>query len=224
MFFDDRNGSVLTLYQCKTSKSVVLFSTNEESVHIPNNYNKNNKCIENIKRKPNTILSYNSTKCGVDTVDQMAKLYSVKAPTRRWPIQVWYNIVNLAVINSWILYKQAKKSNISRHNFIIKLIEEIFSYVKAPWTTESPRTPNSQLVSSPSLTLQTPRLDRNLSGAKKRRLFEDKETPKYCQIRKCNNNKCLEDFFCSNCNKASCGKCVSEKVKVFICKNCKSES
>ena len=77
------------------------------------------------KFKPNTVLDYNSTKCGVDSVDQMTRCYNVKSSTRRWPVQVFYNIINLSSINSWVLFKLVNKSKISRREFIEKLINEI---------------------------------------------------------------------------------------------------
>ena len=40
---------------------------------------------ENAKKKLDSVLFYNRTKVGVDVVDQMARLYSVKAPTRNDP-------------------------------------------------------------------------------------------------------------------------------------------
>ena len=48
---------------------------------------------------------FNKTKCGVDVTDQMARQYSVKAGTRRWPVAVFYNILDLAGINAFVLYK-----------------------------------------------------------------------------------------------------------------------
>ena len=39
-------------------------------------------------------------------VDQMARKYSVKASGRRRPVHVFYNVLDLAAINSWILYKE----------------------------------------------------------------------------------------------------------------------
>ena len=71
------------------------------------------------------IEDYNKKKVGVDCVDKMAREYSVKAPTRRWPVQVFYNFINLSIINSWILYKKSNFSDISRRDFIKKLIREI---------------------------------------------------------------------------------------------------
>ena len=49
---------------------------------------------------------YNKTKCAVDVAGQMARQYSVKADTRQWPVAIFYNILNLAGINAFVLYKK----------------------------------------------------------------------------------------------------------------------
>ena len=54
------------------------------------------------KSKPETVNFYNSTKFGVDVVDQMARKYTVNAASRRWPVQFFYNILDLAAINAHI--------------------------------------------------------------------------------------------------------------------------
>ncbi|GFV84494.1 hypothetical protein TNCV_2481081, partial [Trichonephila clavipes] len=41
-----------------------------------------------------------------DIANQMARKYSVKAGSRRWPVYVFYNILDLAENNSWILYQE----------------------------------------------------------------------------------------------------------------------
>ena len=102
-----------------------------------------------LKRKTNVIDDYNKNKVGVDNVDQMTKFYSVKAPTRRWPMQVYYKLINIACINSWILFKEINKSRISRRDFLIKLItlkllEEIRENYSKRSTHSTPQTPKSQ--------------------------------------------------------------------------------
>ena len=57
-----------------------------------------------IKGKPEVIAFYNSTKGGVDTADQMLRGYSVKRMTRRWPMVVFYNMVDVSALNATILY------------------------------------------------------------------------------------------------------------------------
>ena len=94
----------LTVYQAKTAKNVLLLSTMHSTVDIG----------DDRKSKPETVTFYNSTKFGVDVVDQMARKYTVNAASRRWPVQFFYNILDLAAINAHILYKLVTGSKISR--------------------------------------------------------------------------------------------------------------
>ena len=83
------------------------------------------KISDNAKKAPETVSCYNETKCGVDIVDQMAKKYTVRSGTRRWPVHSFQNTLDLAAINTWILYKELTKENIARREFIHKLAEEL---------------------------------------------------------------------------------------------------
>ena len=60
----------------------------------------------NEKKKPEMILFYNASKVGVDCFDQMARLYTTRSASRRWPVAVWGNILDIAAINSYVLYKK----------------------------------------------------------------------------------------------------------------------
>lgn len=78
-------------------------------------------------KKPETIIYYNQTKYGVDVADQMAKKYSTKFSSRRWPVQVFLNILDLAGLNAWIIYKETTGKKISRLNFLMDLAESLRS-------------------------------------------------------------------------------------------------
>ena len=93
------------------------------------------------KSKPNTILDYNQNKRGLDSVDQMTRIYSVKAPSRRWSMQVFYNLLNICFINSWVLFRDINRSNISRRQFLIKLAQEITHLYSKEATQSTPKTP-----------------------------------------------------------------------------------
>ena len=69
-------------------------------------------------RKPQVILDYNETKGGVDTVDKMCAAYSVSRITKRWPCVVFYTLMNIAGINSQILYKFACPEKDPKHRRI----------------------------------------------------------------------------------------------------------
>ena len=58
------------------------------------------------KSQKRTIEFYYKTKCGVDVGDQMTRMYSVKAGTRRGPVSVFYNILDLASINVFVQCKK----------------------------------------------------------------------------------------------------------------------
>ncbi|KAF3427931.1 hypothetical protein E2986_12456 [Frieseomelitta varia] len=61
-----------------------------------------------------TIKFYNSTKCGIDIADQMARKYSV-----------FFNILDLAGINAWVLYRETTGEKISRQEFLFQLAVEL---------------------------------------------------------------------------------------------------
>ena len=41
---------------------------------------------------------------GVNVLDQMARLYSVKGGTRCWPVAVFYSMLDLVAINAHVLH------------------------------------------------------------------------------------------------------------------------
>ena len=61
----------------------------------------------------------------MDVFDQMTRMYLVEASRRRWPINEFYNMINLALINTHILYKHVHKEGISRRKFIQRMFEEL---------------------------------------------------------------------------------------------------
>ena len=165
----------ITSYQCKKSQSVNILSSLHKDVTIPER--------NNPKRKPETILFYNETKVGVDVLDQMSRQYSVKAGSRRWPIHVFYNVIDMALINGWILYKIISKTKISRRAFIQKVCEELTgsnpgSSHRAAKTDESSKVDH---LGSP-----LPKVRRT------------------CSIRCCKNRT---TDLCFLCKKPICGKC-----------------
>jgi hypothetical protein len=174
------SGCSLTVYKSKPNKKVLVLSSKHQTCKVDKTY----------KKLPETILYYNKTKFGVDVTDQMAHKYTVKSASRRWPLQVFFNILDLAGINSWILYKETTGEKISRKDFLFKLAEELASEFQSSRTKSD---------------------DSNLSV--KNETLTDR---KRCHIGYCNNNKASN--VCHNCKKSVCGKCTARKL--YYCKNC----
>ncbi|XP_022109380.1 piggyBac transposable element-derived protein 4-like [Acanthaster planci] len=99
------NGDLtLVSYIPKPKRSVILLS----SMH-------HDKSVDGINQKPEIINFYNKTKGGVDTLDQMVSLYSVLRTTKRWPLTVFYNMINIVALNAYILYCQLNLDWARRH-------------------------------------------------------------------------------------------------------------
>ena len=56
------------------------------------------------KQKPNVILFFNKNEVGANCFDQMTRFYTTRSASRRWPLSVWGNILDIAAINAKILF------------------------------------------------------------------------------------------------------------------------
>ena len=110
------DGATLTVYQGKVNKNVLLLST----LHSTIIYIETNRI-----KLPETVQFYNKTKCGVDILDQMARRYSTRAAAVRWPVHVFYSILDIAAIYAWIIYRGVTAEEMSRHAFLRQLTEEL---------------------------------------------------------------------------------------------------
>lgn len=204
-FYENDRGLVLTIYQGTSTKNVLVLSSHHDEVFVDAEES-------TLKKKPNTIVDYNNTKYGVDTVDQMARFYTVKAPTRRWPLQVFYNILNLVSINSWVLYKETNKNKISRRKFLIKLIEEILEMTSR---NEEVRSPPVKRKPSSSESPATPKRTMHLNSS----LDPISAKPVNCQVKAvCKRNRAIR--ICESCESHSCGQCIAEEKIKSTCYNC----
>ena len=127
---------------------------------------------------------------GVDIYDQMTRLYSVKAASRRWPVHVFYNVVDMVVIKNWILYKQVCQSSIRRREFMQRVAEELTE--SEPTVSRKRR---AEEVCSPN--------DTNTSSIVKLRVT--------CSTSMCKNRT---TDMCHECNKPVCGRCATRKCKL----------
>lgn len=116
----------------------------------------------------------------MDVVDQMARKYNVKAGSFRWPPQVLFNILDLAAINAWILYKTCTGSKISKKELLFYLAEELAGE-------------NKNIGHKSDASLASP------STSKVR---------KSCKIGYCKKNR--SNNFCIYCKKIICGKCTNK--------------
>ncbi|CAK8681971.1 unnamed protein product [Clavelina lepadiformis] len=181
-FYNSLRNSMLVNYQCKQKKNVNLLSTMHNSPSTD----------ATEKKKPTVIQFYNQNKVGVDVFDQMARKYTTHAGSRRWPLAVWTNLLDIAALNSWILYRKCSGSNISRRSFILQLIEGL---------RDAYMVKRKQVVQREMKPAQ-----RRPSGKRRK-----------CAGQGCKNNTVT---VCSHCSKPTCGVCGNGDWKLTECKNC----
>jgi hypothetical protein len=84
----------LTSYVPKKGKAVILLS----SMHHDDAVDANNG------NKPEIIAHYNATKSGVDNLDHLVGLYSCKRKVRRWPMTLFFNVVDCACLAAYVTW------------------------------------------------------------------------------------------------------------------------
>ncbi|KAF4527436.1 hypothetical protein B566_EDAN016066 [Ephemera danica] len=73
------------------------------------------------RKKPEIVTFYNKTKGGVDSVDQMVRFTSCKRGTRRWPLSLFYTLIDIAALNAYTIYTKSTGENVSRFDFLYQL-------------------------------------------------------------------------------------------------------
>ncbi|XP_023208933.1 uncharacterized protein LOC111612282 [Xiphophorus maculatus] len=176
-------GATLTVYAPKRKKAVYVLSSMHSVVETE----------DTTKRKPNTVTQYNKTKCGVDVMDQMVREYSVRAGTRRWPVAVFYNMIDMAALNAHVLYQACIGVQERRVDFLVELAKELA---------------NSHVSEK--------------KAHKEKLLRQQPATPSPGKRAKCQvNHRCKTNnatVRCVNCYKYTCGKCT--RVIPWQCQVC----
>lgn len=178
---------------------------------------------------PTIVDYYNSTKSGVDKLDQMCKSYSAQRKTRRWPLALFYGLLNIIGINSMVIFNEATKIKQTRRKYLQTLG---FSLIKPhmerrrQWPTlrrnvrdlitnvleyeEKFSTPSQKRRVSSAHTLSTPRKKRDCSTGRKK----NKPTPQ----RRNAPNKTPQKLECSssstNCNESSPTQRTSRRKEI----------
>ncbi|KAM4038566.1 uncharacterized protein ACNLHF_016923 [Anomaloglossus baeobatrachus] len=77
-------------------------------------------------KKPRIILDYNKNKGGVDNLDKLTATYTCQQMTRRWPMVVFSNILDVAAYNAFVLWTHIHQGWISKKkNKRMMFLEEL---------------------------------------------------------------------------------------------------
>ncbi|CAH1961038.1 unnamed protein product [Acanthoscelides obtectus] len=102
----------LVSYVPKKNKAVIILSSVDDKGEV-----------DEATNKPTIILDYNRTKSGVDTVDQKCATYTTQRTTRRWPLAIFFRILDVTGINAEIGFNNTKPTEESprRRKFLNEL-------------------------------------------------------------------------------------------------------
>ncbi|KAJ4436114.1 hypothetical protein ANN_18741 [Periplaneta americana] len=101
--FAFRENVTAVLYVPKKGKNVILLS----SMHCDDTIDP----TTGDDKKPEIITLYNMMKAGVDTVDEMCATYSTSRRCRRWPLALFFRLLDIARINAQIIVSSNNPSH-----------------------------------------------------------------------------------------------------------------
>lgn len=113
----DPNKCLLTSYVPKKNKNVLMLSTFHEDDDIDPESRE--------QMKPSVITFYNLTKGAVDVVDRMKAEYSVTRVSNRWPLTIFCTLLNIAGINSQIIYFSNTNNKVLRRLYLTDLAKQL---------------------------------------------------------------------------------------------------
>ncbi|XP_018395958.1 PREDICTED: piggyBac transposable element-derived protein 4-like [Cyphomyrmex costatus] len=109
----------LCSYVPKKNKAVILISTMHSDMAVN----------DDAKKKPHIITYYNKYKAGVDTMDQMITRYTTQRRTLRWPLVMFFNILDVTSLACYLIYyennKMIPRKTNQRRIFLRQLSEEL---------------------------------------------------------------------------------------------------
>lgn len=157
-------------------------------------------------RKPEIITFYNDTKSGVDVVDKMCATYNVARNTRRWPMVVFFAMLNVSGINSLVIYLRNENTCKSRKVFLKELAKELVADELNRRSAKSRGIPRSLQKKLQKTNCSKTQDDVPSTSSNKRK-----------RCLQCSSNKKtrLSKYFCKQCN-----ECLCLEHAVMICDQC----
>lgn len=198
--FGFQKNMTLVSYIPKPRKNVFMLSSLHHDMEIESGE----------KQKPAVIIFYNKTKSGVDNVDKLIRSYDVSRNSRRWPLTLFFWLLNSAGINAKIIQMlncpDIKKN---RRSFIKDLgVALIESHLQSRQKNTRLSTDLRKRIANRIGLQEGPPVKKTAPGVRRRCHVcpskKDRKTQYICEM--CKSHVCLDHaiFQCENCfeNKA----------------------
>ncbi|KRY41009.1 PiggyBac transposable element-derived protein 4 [Trichinella spiralis] len=114
--FGYQKNMTLVSYVPKKNKNVILLSSMHHDGSIVSTGQ---------REKPEIVVFYNKTKSGVDRADQLAQCYNTARKSQRWPLAIFFHLLNVSVINACVIHQHNSGESGKRKNFIKNIAFEL---------------------------------------------------------------------------------------------------
>lgn len=202
-YFTDK--TTIVQYVPKKYKNVTVLST----LHHKNEISANTK--------PEIINFYNSTKAGVDTLDQLVGCFSVKRKTNRWPVAVFSDIIDISAVNAFVLMLEVDPNwNLKQNHRRRTFLEELGTALVKPEIIRRkymPRNKNSQETAEFVCQVEKSQDNGNSKPISQGITSEKKRSR--CQL--CPKKDRKTRFNCVECKKYVC---LEHQKSAIYCLNC----
>lgn len=155
--------------------------------------------------RPFAVQEYNNFMGGVDMMDRMIAHYPHGFENRKWYLRIFFHLVNMAIVNSWILYRKSVDGNMSLLKFKGSVV----------WTMLELQKAKKRGRKSNSIGQKTPPIKRKYKKSIPTEITYDnidhypskKETG---QASRCRNEICTSRtrYTCEKCECSVCPKCM----------------
>lgn len=197
----------LCSYVPKKNKAVILLSSMHHDAEISAEEHK----------KPQIILDYNSTKGGVDNLDKLVQAYSCQRKTNRWPLVVFFDILDIAAVNGMIIWclcnpDWQENNRRRRRMFIKELAKQLTQPLierRAESSDQAYRKDIRRAIESCGVTLPSKQVPAEVSTTKRKR----------CHICTHREDRKTSD----RCSKCELPVCRDHAVKCIVCLQCNEE-
>lgn len=195
----EENNIMMISYIPKRNKNVLLMSSCHSSNEI---YHQRDDKL------PQVIHEYNQEKGGTDLMDSCIEDYSVKRKTNRYPLVLFFNMIDIAIHNSYIIYCESNTSEkkCTKRKFM-KTVALQLSEKHIKKRMNNPKV-YGKIKSSLDLLGFTKKETSNFSTSLS-------SAPKKCQFKGCRRSTRVK---CDSCSLIICSEHKFSKV---FCTNCK---
>lgn len=181
----EKFGHGMTAMCWKDKREVYMLS----NMHDPQKTS--STIVAGICEKPNMILCYNKNMGFVDLSDRMANSYTFGRKTLKWTKKLFFHLLDLSILNAYLLFKTKSDTKISLRSFRYTLIKSLSGLTET-------NVENSPTSCNPAVTVQ------------QNHWPEQKKVQRQCVVCKSKGIRKRTSVSCKVCDVGLCINCFEE--------------